>query len=75
MTNDISVVLATYNRANDLSRTLEGMVKTERSGISVDLIIVDNGSTDHTKSVVDSFRDRIPIQYLCSNPVAARTER
>jgi len=64
MIHDISVIIATYNRAQDLSKTLESMVRTDKSGLTVEFIIVDNGSTDQTKSVVDSFSDRISIHYI-----------
>ncbi len=61
---DITVMIATYNRAHDLARTLEGMARTENGGLAVEFVVVDNGSTDQTKSVVGSFSDRIPVQYI-----------
>jgi glycosyltransferase involved in cell wall biosynthesis len=64
MVPDISVIIPTYNRSQDLARTLEGMVRTEKGNLSVEFIVVDNGSTDQTKLVVDSFSDRIAIQYI-----------
>jgi len=64
MTHDISVIIPTYNRASDLRRTLEGMAKMDRSGLSIEFIVVDNDSTDQTKYVIDSFSDRLPIQYF-----------
>lgn len=64
MTPDLTVMLATYNRARDLARTLEGMVRTEKEDLVVEVVVVDNGSTDSTRLAVDSFCDRIPIQYL-----------
>ena len=64
MAPDITVIIATYNRAQELARTLEGMAKTEKRGLSTEFVVVDNGSTDDTKSVVDSFSERIPIRYF-----------
>lgn len=64
MTSDITVIIPTYNRSQDLARTLEGMVRTEKGNLSVEFIVVDNGSSDQTKLVVDSFSDRILIQYI-----------
>jgi glycosyltransferase involved in cell wall biosynthesis len=64
MAPDISVIIATYNRAQDLARTLEGMARAENGGFVVEFVVVDNGSTDQTKLVVDSFSERIPIRYF-----------
>lgn len=61
---DISVIIATYNRAHDLRKTLESMVRTDKNGLAVEFIIVDNGSSDQTKSVVGSFSDQINIRYI-----------
>jgi glycosyltransferase involved in cell wall biosynthesis len=64
MLYDISVLIATYNRSLDLKRTLEGMVKAQKGDLSIEFVVVDNGSTDQTKLIVDSFSDRMPIQYI-----------
>src|SRR4030043_788366 len=64
MARDITVIIGTYNRAQELARTLEGMAKAEKRGLSVEFVVVDNGSIDETKSVADSFSERIPIHYI-----------
>jgi len=61
---DISVLIATYNRAEILRKTLESMTGLERDGLSVEFVVVDNNSSDHTKEVIESFTDRLPIFYL-----------
>lgn len=61
---DISVLIATYNRAEILRQTLESMTVLERDGLSVEFVVVDNNSSDHTKEVIESFTDRLPIRYL-----------
>ena len=61
---DISVLIATYNRAEILRRTLDSMIGLERDGLSVEFVVVDNNSSDHTKEVIESFIDRLPIRYL-----------
>lgn len=64
---DISVIICTYNRCNDLRDVLESLerqVGTEE--ISWEVIVVDNNSTDATKDVVDEFtkRGRLNLMYV-----------
>ncbi len=61
---DISVIFATHNRAKELGKTLDGMVRTEKADLAVEFIVVDNGSTDQTKSVVNSFASCLQIRYI-----------
>jgi len=61
---DISVLIPTYNRAEILRETLEAMCQVKRDGLSVEFVVIDNNSTDHTKEVVESFADRLPLCYL-----------
>ena len=62
--NGISVLIATRNRAEILRRTLEDFCVLLDPGIPWELLIVDNGSSDSTPLVVESFEDRLPIRYL-----------
>lgn len=61
---DISVIIVTHNRSEILRRTLEDLTLLNRGGLSVCFVVVDNGSTDDTKEVVESFSERLPLQYL-----------
>jgi L-malate glycosyltransferase len=64
---DITVVLSTFNNHQELRRTLNGFLETQRNGLEVEFAIIDNHSTDETKTVVESFADRLCIQYLYEN--------
>ena len=64
MAPDITVIIATYNRAQELARTLEGMAKTENGGLSVEFVVVDNGSIDDTKEIIASFNHLLRITYV-----------
>lgn len=66
---DISVVIATHNRSEVLRKTLEDLTLLNRRTLSVCFVVVDNGSTDDTKKVVESFSDRLPVQYLFESRV------
>jgi glycosyltransferase involved in cell wall biosynthesis len=61
---DITVILATYNRAKELTKTLEGMVRSEKRDLAVEFVVVDNGSNDQTKAVVKSFSKLLKMNYL-----------
>lgn len=58
---DASVIVCTYNRAASLVRTLRSLQAQALSpGIDWEVIVVDNNSTDGTRSVVESFRATFP---------------
>ncbi|HET9786097.1 MAG TPA: glycosyltransferase, partial [Pyrinomonadaceae bacterium] len=52
---DITVVISTFNRCEMLPAAIESVLTQEASGVSYELIVVDNNSTDSTKQVVHSF--------------------
>ena len=58
---DITVGVITRNRAEDLAQMLDSLTRQLRPPDQV--LVVDNGSTDHTKAVLDRFSDRLPIEY------------
>ncbi len=67
----VSVVIPTYNSARYLPETLESVFSQTYKDIEV--IVVDDGSTDNTAKRIESFRDRITfIQQINSGPAGAR---
>lgn len=60
----ISVCICTRNRAASLAVTLAALERCARPNGAWELLIVDNGSTDDTASVVRSFADRLPVRLL-----------
>ena len=66
----ITVIICTRNRAEQLRRTLESAAAMESPGHATwELLVVDNGSTDHTPQVVESFSGRLPVRCV-SEPTA-----
>lgn len=57
-----TVAICTRNRAKQLQAALLSIVAAEPPGVSWELIVVDNGSTDDTPAVIASFTDRLPIR-------------
>jgi glycosyltransferase involved in cell wall biosynthesis len=64
---DVTVLICTYNRASFLVDTLDSLARLNgRPGFSWNALIVDNNSTDNTRSVVESRVGRfpVPLNYL-----------
>ncbi|MEY5133507.1 MAG: hypothetical protein RLZZ198_1511 [Bacteroidota bacterium] len=56
-----SIILPTYNRASFLSRSIGSVLIQDFQ--DWELLIIDDGSTDHTKEIVNSFNDQ-RIKYI-----------
>jgi glycosyltransferase involved in cell wall biosynthesis len=58
----ISVILPTYNRAYCLLRAVHSVLQQTHD--AVELIIVDDGSTDETHDLISARRSRRCVQYI-----------
>src|SRR5262245_20594670 len=59
----LSAILCTFNRAELLSETLESICRQTLDRSNFELVLIDDGSTDHTRKVVEFFEQRLPIRY------------
>ena len=64
MTETVAVVVVTFNRADLLQRTLDGLGAQTHAPDAV--IVVDNASTDHTRDILDAHQTRqgLPLQRI-----------
>jgi beta-1,4-mannosyltransferase len=60
----LSVLFATYNRAEVLRATFEAMTRLRTPKGGWELIVVDNRSTDDTAETCAAFSSRLPLRYL-----------
>jgi len=60
----LTVLLATRNRAQILRDVLEAYCLVEAPSAGWKLVVVDNGSTDETHRVIDSFHGRLPLHFI-----------
>lgn len=71
---DVSIIIVTRNRAADLAATIHAIAALDKpEGLEIELLVVDNGSTDNTACLIRSFRNT-PIQPRYSyEPRAGKT--
>lgn len=58
----LSVIVCTRNRAQRLRKTLESLLAQESPPGQLEIVVVDNGSTDDTAEVIRSFAARGPVR-------------
>ena len=51
---DITAVISTYNRSEQLGAALDGMLQQANRNVCYEVIVVDNNSTDNTRDVVEA---------------------
>lgn len=61
---EISVVIPAYNSARLLELTLAGFAKGSADRDAYEIVVVNDGSSDHTDDVVASFAEVLPLQYV-----------
>lgn len=61
----LSIGIATWNRSDLLSQTLDSLCQMHiPAGVDWEILVCDNNSTDATRPTVECFRSRLPIRYL-----------
>jgi len=60
----ISAIVCTYNRAGLLGRALGGLCGQTLDAEQFEVIVVDDGSTDETRPVVQRFAGILPLRYV-----------
>ncbi|MGE5340727.1 MAG: glycosyltransferase family 2 protein [Candidatus Omnitrophota bacterium] len=61
----VSLIICTYNRERFLEKCIDSLVVQTSDIKAIEVIVVDNNSTDGTHDVVTRYRNRIPaIKYV-----------
>lgn len=65
----ISILTPTYNRANTLPNLYASLIKNSEYGVELEWLIMDDGSVDNTKGVIEEFvkENKIQIKYFSQN--------
>src|SRR5215216_3886035 len=63
---DISIVVCTYNRASLLREALRSLFAQKAEDLSYEIIIIDNNSSDDTRTAVESLtaESPVPLRYF-----------
>lgn len=63
---DCSVIVCTHNRAKSLANTIYALLCQEYPLEKFEILVVDNGSIDDTKEVVESIKQKanVPLHYI-----------
>lgn len=65
---ELSIIIPSFNEELRLPATLEKIANyIQTSRPNTEVIVVDDGSTDRTAAVAESWRDRIPLLRVVSN--------
>jgi glycosyltransferase involved in cell wall biosynthesis len=65
----VSVIIPTYNRAWIVKESILSVLA--QTFQDYELIVVDDGSTDHTQTILDEFQDRIEVIHQKNSGVSA----
>lgn len=69
----VTVAICTRNRAGSLARVLRSAeAMTPHAGGAWELVVVDNGSSDHTGEVVAGFAPVLPVRRVVEPTPPAR---
>ena len=69
----VSVVIPTYNDAEYLSEAIESVLA--QTYTDYEIIVIDDGSADNTRQVLDPYQDKIRYIYQKNQGVAAARNR
>lgn len=68
----VSVIIPTYNQCQLLDRVLLQLTRQTVPAGTFEVVVSDDGSADATKSVVDSYADRLTISYTYQEDLGYR---
>src|ERR1700691_2359035 len=61
----VSVTIVTYNSGKHIAACLEALCLQDYP--SLEVVVVDNRSQDHSRAIVDSFSSRLPLRRIDNN--------
>lgn len=71
----ISAIIPTYNRSDLLPAAIESLLKQSLPISQFEIVVVDNASTDQTRTICESFRDNGNFRYVFEGRQGLNTSR
>lgn len=70
----ISVIIPTYNRSKFITAAIESVLQQNKNKWEMEVIVVDDGSTDDTEEILKHFKDKITYikTFHSGKPATAR---
>ncbi len=73
MSDKVSVIIPTYNRENFIKKALDSVLR--QTFQNFEIIVLDDGSTDNTKTIVEGYSEKVRYFYQDNRGIAgARNE-
>jgi len=74
---DVSIIVCTLNRAGSLKKTISSLINQTLGDHLYEILIIDNGSSDHTRKVVEEYKreSSVRILYLFEEKIGLSTAR
>ena len=60
----VTVIICTRNRASQLCNVLDSFVAMDKPSEDWEMLLVDNGSSDNTQEVINSYKEKLPIRSV-----------
>src|SRR5271155_3947275 len=71
---DATVLIPTRNRADHIAKSLTSVLEAaRRTPFTVEVLVVNNGSTDDTASVLEDFAAEWPVLRMVDDPVPGKS--
>lgn len=69
MLSKVTLIICTKNRAKQLEKCLNKLAQSYEPNLDVEIVLVDNGSTDETEQVIERFKTHFstPIKSVMAN--------
>lgn len=71
----VTVIIPTYNCASFISEAIESVLSQSFSQNEIEIIVIDDGSTDNTKEVLFKYQNKIKYIYSKNSGKAWTTKR
>ena len=70
----VTVVIPTYNYAHYIQEAIDSVLNSNFSQSEIEIIVVDDGSTDNTRDVINKYIDKIKYIYQENKGKATATQ-